>query len=338
MEPSLHRAFRLIDEFRERLALDLGGMSVLTEAGSGPFLYSPLIAASAGAGRVAVIAPDSPYASHSETRARLEACFAAGGLPLSVLEIHSRREDVGDGIDLFLNLGFVRPIDAAMIARASPAAVISYMSEAWEFRPGDVDLEACAGAGIPVAGVNENFAGFGVFDSCGQLAIKLLFEAGVEVAGCSIVTIGGDRFGEVVDSALRANGAASKLVAGSSGLAANDLAGVDALVIATYSEDRDLLGGVSPGELAALNPSLKIVSLVGGFDRAGFEKAGIACFPPGAASGPHRMTRTLADLGDRPVLALHSLGIKVGELLYRKKKEGAEFGRFADLVQPLPAP
>ena len=334
MDPSLHRASRLIDEFRERLALDLGGMSVLTEAGSGPFLYSPMIAAAAGADRVSVIAPDSHYASHAETRARLGAGFEALGLPLSGLEIYARREEAGDGVDLFLNLGFVRPIDAAMIDKASPAAVISYMSEAWEFRPGDVDLVACAAAGIPVAAVNENFAGFGVFDSCGQLAVKLLFEAGVEVAGCRIVTLGGDRFGKVVASALAANAADSRLVAG---LALADLDGADALVIASFSEDPDLLSGVSPEAVAALNPSLKIVNLVRGFDRAALEAAGLACYPPGAGSCPRRMTRTLADLGDRPVIALHSLGIKVAELLYRRKNEGRDFGRFEDLVQPLRA-
>lgn len=335
MDPSLHRAFRLIDEFREKLSLDLRGMTVLTEAGTGPFLHSALIAASAGAARVAAIAPDSAYASHAEIRDWLLAGFAARGLPAAGLEIHARREDVADGVDLFLNLGFVRPIDSAMIARASPAAVVSYMSEAWEFRPGDVDLAACAAAGIPVAGVNENFGGFAVFDSCGQLALKLLFEAGVEVAGCSVVTLGGDRFGEVVHAALEANGSRSRLV---SRLAPDDLEAADALVIATYSDRPNVLSGVSPDAVAALNPSLRIVNLVGGFDRAGFERAGIACHPPGGGGGPRRMTRTLADLGDRPVLALHSLGIKVAELLYRKKNEGRDFGEFEALVQPLPSP
>ncbi len=47
------------------------------------------------------------------------------------------------------------------------------MSEAWEFRPGDVDLNFCKSKNIPVSGVNEDFDGFNVFSSCGQLALKL---------------------------------------------------------------------------------------------------------------------------------------------------------------------
>ena len=339
MDRSLQRAVRLIDEYRRRLSLRLDGMTVLTEAGSGPFLYSPLIAACAGAERVIALAPDSPYASHAETRERLAACVAAIRLPPGKVDVVASRGEVGSGVDLFLNLGFVRPIDSELLARASHRSVVSYMSEDWEFRPGDVDLAACASAGIPVAAVNENFGGFGVFESCGQLAVKLLFEAGVEVADCPVVVLGGDRFGVVVERALRANRARPVLVGGAMALSRELIADADALVIASFAPEEDLFAGsgVSPAEIAAWNPLLRLVALVGGFDRPAFEAAGIACHPPSAPAGPRRMTRTLAYLGDRPVIALHSLGSKVGQLLFDQKNHGEPFGTFAYLVQPLEA-
>ena len=92
------------------------------------------------------------------------------------------------------NVGWVRPLDEQLIGRLGPRGVVSYMCEAWEFRAGDVDIEACTQQGVPVAGVGEDFDGLNVFRSTGQLALKLLFEAGLEVANNSFIVISSDPF------------------------------------------------------------------------------------------------------------------------------------------------
>lgn len=331
------RPLRLIREFKERLDLNLVGMSVLTEAGSGPFVYSPVIAAISGAERVEVVAPSSAYARHEEIRDRLYALCDAARVSRSKLRVVSERAHLDGPSDIILNLGFVRPIDELVLRTASERAVLSYMCEAWEYRPGDLDLDLCAARNIPVAGTNENFSGMAVFDSCGQLALKLLFEAGLEVAGCTIAILSDDPFGPVMHQALTANGASCVLYHQGAEISLEEIPRFDALLLADYSGRPDLFEGsvITPDVLRAHNPSIKVVQLLGAFDASGLRSAGIACYPEGSPAGPWRMSRTLGYLGERPVIALHALGLKVGELLFRQKNFGQPPGDFTELLQPL---
>lgn len=336
---SYARHCRIMDEFRHRLCLDLGGMTVLTEAGSGHFLFSPLVAALSGAAQVIAIAPGSQYGSHVEIRDHLNALVQTLGIDPNLVRVVSSRKEVSNGIDIFLNLGFVRPIDSSLLSLASTRAVVSYMCESWEYRPGDLDLDACEALGIPVAGVDENFDGIGIFNSCGQLAIKMLFEAELEVAGCRVGILSNDPFGAAIERALRHNDA-SPTVFGQAGEIAGDILGqFDALIVATYAGSMDVLAGsaVTPQQLRSLNPDIRMIQFAGSFDVDGFRAAGIRCYP-GAQLAPFRMAKTLAHLGPRPVIGLHAMGLKVGELLYRKKNQGHPFGNFERLVQPLVKP
>src|SRR5688572_10905388 len=63
------RARRLVSETVERLRLDLAGLTVYTEAASGPYLWTPLLAAAAGA-RVIAVAADSEH--HAAARVERE--------------------------------------------------------------------------------------------------------------------------------------------------------------------------------------------------------------------------------------------------------------------------
>jgi hypothetical protein len=328
------RYFRIITELQRILELDLSGMKVLTEAGSGPFLYSSIIAAVAGARGVVAIAPDSQYGTHGETRNGLRKTCAEVGIAEQRINVVASREDVPVGMDVILNLGFVRPIDRTLLTKASSRAVVSYMCEAWEYRHDDLDLKACRELAIPVSGVNENFQGLGVFDACGQLAIKMLFEAGIEVAGCRIGVVSKDPFGVVIEKALTNSDASVVAVRDVCTLTDPSLENMDALVVASYGGELDVFDGsrVTPQRLRQLNPDIVLVQFAGCFDPVPFIRAGVKVFP-GIALPPYRMAKTLASLGIRPVLALHALGLKVGELLFRSKNFGSPYGRFDSLVQ-----
>jgi hypothetical protein len=69
---------------------------------------------------------------------------------------------------------FVRPIDAELVSHVKTGAVVSYMREAWEYGPEDVDLAACPARNIPVMGTFEKYNDLGIFDFCGPLAAKIL--------------------------------------------------------------------------------------------------------------------------------------------------------------------
>lgn len=92
--------------------------------------------------------------------------------------------------------------------------------------------------------------------------------------------------------------------------------------------------GPDAGDLAARTEGLVVVQFAGAVPVDRLQAAAIRVEPPHALA-PRRMARTLAHLGPRPVVELHAAGLKVGELLWRRRRDGTEFGEHAGLVQEL---
>lgn len=319
------RAARLVHESVERMRLDLRGAAVLTEAATGEFAVTAAIAAVAGARRVIAVTRDS---SHGSAEMAIEAVrrFASlCGAP-EIIEFH-----VGDArlvaplADVVTNLGFVRPLDAAFVSQLQSDAVVALMCEGWECRPSDVDLSACRARGVPVLATNEESPDVDVFRYSGMLAAVLLVEAGIEVYKSRVVVYGTDRFAPVIARALRRMGARAWVATElRSAAARRSLANADALLCAQYASDVPVIGteGVIGAEqLAVLAPSITVVQFAGGIDDAGLARRGIHVYPTPTVSA-RRMARTLAGLGPRPVVELHTAGLKVAELLRAAVRDG----------------
>lgn len=319
------RAVALIKKTIEFFALDLSGLTVLTEAASGAYVVTPVIAELAGAERVLALTRDSCYASAdaviTQTRALEALCGVEGGV-----EIHTRRtHTLFARADIITNLGFVRPIDAEAVAAMKPTAVVPLMCEAWEYRPGDVDLEACRAKGILVIGTNEDYPGLDVFAYSGWLALKMLFQAQIEVHKSKVVVFSGDKFGQVIQGRLRRCGASVDLVGDLQD--ANNrakLIGADALIVADYRRDSMIIGSngeITGQDLAELAPTLTVIQFAGWVDVDSLSEYGIVVYPP-RGGGARRMALTLAELGPRPVVELHAAGLKVGEMAARARLSG----------------
>ncbi len=329
----LARTPRLIHSLIERLGLDLRGATVLTEAGTQAYAVTPALAAVAGA-EVIAIARDSYHASAAEatrqTRQVLEAARVAPGR----VRITTSRAELPHGLDIITNLGHVRPVDDELLGRLSPAGVVPDMCEAWEQRPGDVDLTACDRLGVPVAGVWEDFEGLDVFRACGPLCVKICFEAGLEVAGNTLVLVGADRFSPVIAEALRANLAEVRCVRYWHELRPEVVADADAVIFADYVGAGPTDAGPAAGELAAWQPGLRIVQFAGGLDYERLTAAGLALYPDYPVAH-HRMALSLSHLGIGRIAALHALGLKAGELLWRARRGEPVPKRFRALLQPM---
>jgi hypothetical protein len=220
------------------------------------------------------------------------------------------------------------------------------MCEAWEYRPGDVDLEACRARGILVLATNEHAPSLPVFSYCGALAERLLLDAGVGVRNAHLAVLGRDPFTPVIASALVARGAHVKTddsLAKTNILAA--ITGSDAIVVAEYRTEDVVLGDggiVSAVDCARAAPHSVIVQFAGALDAASLQGRGLVVYPAPPV-GPRRMARTLAHLGARPVVELHAAGLKVGELGARARLQGLAAGaaavevcRRSELAQFLP--
>lgn len=327
------RLQRMLCEAVDRLELDLTGALLLTEAGSGAYALTPLLAAMAGA-QVYALTEDSNYASAQEVSSQVSTIADSTRIGMDKIRITKERKSLPAGFDIITNLGFVRPIDASLLDVLSSKGCVSYMCEAWEYRSGDLDLDECDRRHIPVAGVWEDFEELNVFRSCGQLAVKLCFEAGLEVVGNHFVVISADRFGPVIASALEANLATVRLVSDASELTETLIANTDAIIVADYSSERSILDQRTAKEVAHWNPGLVIIQFAGRNDLAALIEAKLQVFPA-RQSLQRRMTFTLSHLGVRPALLLHAAGLKVGEMLWRARCGEIVSERFRLLAQPM---
>ena len=311
------RMAALVRAAAARLELNLSGLCVLTEAASGPFVVTPVIAAAAGADRVLALTRDSSFASADAVIQQARALELLCGLP-ETIEIHQQRTpELFAAADIITNLGFVRPIDSQAIAVMKPTAVAPLMCESWEYRPGDVDLEACARKGIPVMGTDEDHPKVRVFDNSGWLAIKMLLEAEIEVFKSQVLVVGTDKFRPVIAKQLTQAGSRAIEADTLINLAPETLAELDAILVADYTRRDTIIGQVgdiSPARLSELAPHVTVIEFAGVIDVAGLKTQGIHVYP-GIGLQPRRMAFTLAELGPRPVIDLHAAGLRVGQAL-----------------------
>jgi hypothetical protein len=318
-----------MDEAIEQFELDLTGIAVLTETASGPFVVTPLIAARAG-GSVVAVTRDSRHARAREvcdyTLAWARRLGVADAINIHVGQGADRAADA----DLVTNLGFVRPIDAAFVARMKAGTVVSLMCEPWEVRPEDADVAACHAAGKPVLGTDERDPRVETFRFVGMLALKLLLELEIEVLSSRIVVVSSDPFATPTVQLLRDLGAAVTLADVTAGADLRDelitdaCREADAVVVAEHRDRRTVLGGATGLRLDVLEAAGAVVAHIAGAVDDPEERLRKH---PGGRAVPGYMTMTTDVLGPRPVIALHAAGLRVGQALVQGIR------RFADAAQ-----
>lgn len=175
----------IVREMVRKYALDLRGLTVYTEAATGPYAWCAALAAYAGAEVMAVGPAD----------ARDESGAAARELGVSITcEVHPR--DVWFA-DIITNTGHVRPIGAAMAEEMKPTAVVPLMWETWEHRADEVDMDAMHARGIVCMGTDESTIGYDRWleamacelaeqrNSCGVSVFGTSFSDALESGGCA---------------------------------------------------------------------------------------------------------------------------------------------------------
>jgi hypothetical protein len=265
----------------------------------------------------------------------VEALAAQAGVE-SRITLLAERDPIALGrADIVTNLGSVRPIDKDFIGALKRSAVISYMREAWEVRSDEIDLDACTACQIPLFATDEHHPDVGVFDSCGGLAAKLLYESGDEIFGSHIVVVSSDRFGPTIAKTLTALGATvEQISAGDLRTRLGHGLAPDSLVIADFIAEYWIIGRggqIDPEHLARLLPHVRVIAYAGGVDAEALRACGIGCSPLTGCT-PGRMGQTLAYLGPRPVGRLHAAGLKVGEVAARAIRSGLSGRQLAEWV------
>ncbi|MCA9538994.1 MAG: hypothetical protein KC620_08895, partial [Myxococcales bacterium] len=183
------RAERLIEAAIAAFELDLAGLTVFTEAATGPYAFVPVLAARAGA-RVFALATDSAFGAARQIADDTIGLARRFGVGERVSVVTERLHPALGECDVVTNTGPIRPIDAALIARLRPTAVVPLMWETWEWRPEEVDLAACRARDVLVLGTDESAPAVAFGGYLGALAIERLFAAGLEGYKSRVLLLG----------------------------------------------------------------------------------------------------------------------------------------------------
>ena len=321
------RLERQIHQSIKACELDLTGLTVMTETASGAFVTTSLIAAAAGAS-VLAFTRDSIYGQASEVAAYTAQWAVDMGLERSITILTASPADHANKVDVVTNLGFVRPISAGFIQRLPPHAIISLMYEPWEFRVSDIDITACAAAGIPIIGTRETDSRLNTFHHVGILVVKLLLEKDVAIHGSRIVLIGSDPFEPITFEALTNLGAVvTRADLPKNGGDLDEFYGkaidkADALVLVEHKDCREIVGrhgGIRPDRL--VKNGVILIHVCGMIDYSALEAGGLDKWPERRVPFG-TMTVTTDYVGPRPVIDLHCAGLRVAESAVRMRLAG----------------
>lgn len=324
----------LMTDMVRSLDLDLSDRIVLTEAASGPYAATPVLAALAGA-QVYALGKDSEYGTFHEVTAQIEnLCSDLGSAGVHV--IREVTPDLVSRVDVITNSGHLRPIDRDMLRHADGACVIPLMYEKWECRESDLDVAYCKSRGIRVGGTNERHPSLGVFDYLGDMACKLIFDAGLCLRNNTFVVVANNDFGPYI-----ANGLAPMVrrvgVVGrpedrplyDSGVAwlsdfpeirvPSEYRDASAILFTAHPFDVEWIG---TGDAAIAAEELRrhfthpfLLRFAGDVRVADLEALGIAYHPTHVKSG--HMGIIPSDIGPDPVVRLQAGGLKAAQLMMK---------------------
>jgi hypothetical protein len=306
----------------KNLEIDLDGLTVLTEIGSNYYFFLPFIAALAGARSVYAWTASNRYFD----------CDALVGKARSLAEELSLEHKIGFAVnerplahirnaDIITNSGFIRPLNEEFLEHCKEDVVIPLMFEAWELRGSDIDIHYCRKRKIRVGGTWESHPSIRVFESVGPLAIKLAFEAGLEVYQDKILVWSDDEFGKVSADYFRNMNAGEVLLTTDKRVALEYLEEADCIYFCPNHEKRTIISNTDSDaiftidELKKANPFVTIVHLYGKFNLSELEENGLSVYPRQDGRAEY-MSKTLTHIGMRPTLNLLCAGLKVGQLLY----------------------
>jgi hypothetical protein len=325
---------RLIQLMRRAIAasrLDLSAAVVLTEAATGAYVVTPILAALSGAKHVFALTRPTVYGSVEDITSETLSLAALAGVRDRIEVVSTRAREIVAEADVVTNSGHVRPIDAEMIGWMKPTAVIPLMYEAWELRPGDVDLAACRARGIAVAGTNERHPAVAVFADLGIMAVKQLLDAGVCVRGCDVLLLCDNDFGPFLYHGLEQAGA-RLMQAVQVGQVEPDKH-FDAIVLALQPRAEPVLAAADAAVIAARWPGAVLAQFWGDADRRALASHAIPVWPPSPPSAGH-MGILPSEIGPEPIVRLQAGGLKVGQLL-RAGCRGPDLEFVQSLLPPM---
>lgn len=316
------------------LNLDLKDKVVLTEAASGPYMVTAILAALAGA-EVYAFCRSTRYGTTAEVFNTMQQLCNDMGEQLNIHYIEQLTPDIISKADIVTNSGHLRPLDKEKLQSMQDGAALPMMYEAWEWREGELDLEYCKSKGIKVAATNERHPEVDVFNYLGDMALKQIFDAGLTPYRNDFVLICNNDFGPFIAKTLVKVCAGlgvidkaenrSKYPEGISWLSdfpdirSNErFRNCEAVIFTAYPFIDEWIGTDNELKIADIKKAFAdpyILRYAGDINEAQLRDAGISFYPEHVKKG--HMGVLPSEVGFDPIIRLQSGGLKVGELILK---------------------
>lgn len=327
---SLPRLRTLMQRSIAATELDLRGLTILTEAATGAYATTAIIAAMAGAGRVYAFTRPSRFGSVPQVEASMYRLATYMGVADQVTMIEIVSDSIIREADIVTNCGHLRPLRAELINLLPHHAIIALMFEAWEFRTEDLDLDACNRRGIRVVGVNERHPAIDVFSFLGPLCVNQLHECGLAVHGDRLALLCDNPFAQSIVHGLEAAGANIQTFSSVRELYRD---GWDAIVVAMRPTSSSRVCESDAAYISSVAPAgTPLVQFWGDVDRQAALAHGLTVWPPREPDKGH-MGVMLSDIGPEPIVRLQTGGLKAAEWVFRGGGETPN--GFSQFVRPL---
>ena len=290
----------------EKFALDLNNKKVLTEAASGNYVITPIIAAICGADVVA-FTKDSNYATIDEVKNQTYALAENFGVEDKITIVTDKNDINYSEIDIVTNTGFVRPIDKDMIKKLPSSCVIPLMWEPWEYRRKDLDLEACVKKGIKVYGTNENNNKLKTMSYIGYIVLNFLLNEKLSPFSGKILILGNKHFVLPIIEIMKINGYIYEYNFDYE--TSIDLKKYNAIVIAEHENNKLLIGKDGYIKDIDISEDAFLIHICGNVD---FRNVKCKTNIKEPASFGY-MSYTTDYIDNQAVIDLHTAGLKVAE-------------------------
>lgn len=295
---------KIIDSI-SKFELDLSGKVILTEAATGNYVVTPVIAALAGA-KVYAYTCNSKYGTVDDVKEQTYVLAKSLEVKNRITIISEMGEINFSDIDVVTNTGFLRPIDRQFVNRLNNKCVIPLMWEPWEYRPEELDIEACAEKGIKVYGTNESDSRLGTMDYIGLIALYWLLEKKMSPFSARILIIGSEKFVEPIKQVLSKNNYNFKVCVRNNKPV--NLDEFNCIIIAEYDTDKVVIGVESEFIHNSEVSNQLIIHISGNINLTDYSN----CIPNTPAKFPY-MSFTTDFIDNKAVIDLHTAGFKVAE-------------------------
>jgi len=286
--------------------LNLNNKNVLTEAASGNYIVSPIIAAASGA-YVYALFKETKYGTYNEISEQIYSLAKQFNVEDKINIITSYNEVDLSKIDILTNTGFNRPINKELIDKLSSNCVIPLMWEPWEYRPNELDLDYCAHKGIKVYGTNEADPRLKTMDYIGYIVLNFLLQEKRSPFSSKVLVLGNEHFTNPIHKVLKQNNYNFTVINDYNKNV--DTSVFDVIVFAEHKNNNLLLGNNAYINNKDLDENKLLIHIAGNI-----EINNLFCkIIPKQPSKFGYMSFTTDYIDNMAVIDLHTAGLKVAE-------------------------